>query len=72
MPSRATLILLSLGLAGAAIALRPRAARAGAAPPIPPVRDAGTGEMVFKPLGWDLQDETLDQSFPASDPPANY
>jgi hypothetical protein len=28
--------------------------------------------MVFKPLGWDLQDETVDESFPASDPPGNY
>ncbi len=72
MPNRTNLILLALGLTVAALALRSRSAHAAATKAFPPVRDAGTEEMIFKPLHWDLQDETVDQSFPASDPPGNY
>ncbi|WP_282026031.1 hypothetical protein [Limimaricola cinnabarinus] len=37
-----------------------------------PVRQAGREEMRDPPRRWDLQDETVDESFPASDPPSNY
>ncbi|MBE3637627.1 hypothetical protein ICN82_05330 [Mangrovicoccus sp. HB182678] len=36
------------------------------------VRDAGPGQMTDPPKAWDEVDEALDESFPASDPPANY
>jgi hypothetical protein len=35
-----------------------------------PVRDAGPDHMRHPPADWDKTDEALDQSFPASDPPA--
>lgn len=38
-----------------------------------PVRDAGPDAMRDPPTdGWSAVDEASDQSFPASDPPANY
>ncbi|MBF54212.1 MAG: hypothetical protein CL813_14900 [Confluentimicrobium sp.] len=37
-----------------------------------PVRDAGPKEMKNPPRTWDIVDEEVDESFPASDPPANY
>ncbi|SFP88354.1 hypothetical protein [Tranquillimonas alkanivorans] len=37
-----------------------------------PVRQAGPEEMRDPPRHWDRQDEAVDESFPASDPPANY
>ena len=37
------------------------------------VRDAGPQAMADKPGGdWSREDEASDESFPASDPPANY
>ena len=37
------------------------------------VRDAGPEAMRSDPAGsWQKEDEESDQSFPASDPPANY
>ena len=36
------------------------------------VRDAGAESMRDKPKQWTKADEASDQSFPASDPPANY
>jgi len=36
------------------------------------VRDAGKDAQADKPKDWDKQDEIIDESFPASDPPANY
>jgi hypothetical protein len=37
-----------------------------------PVRPAGPKNMRFPPKTWDRVDEESDESFPASDPPANY
>ena len=37
-----------------------------------PVRPAGPKEMRDPPKKWDQVDEESDESFPASDPPANY
>lgn len=37
-----------------------------------PIRPAGPESMAFPPKRWDIVDEQSDQSFPASDPPANY
>jgi hypothetical protein len=37
-----------------------------------PVRQAGPEEMRDPPRSWDRVDETSDESFPASDPPARY
>jgi hypothetical protein len=36
------------------------------------VRQAGREEMRDPPRDWDRVDETSDESFPASDPPARY
>ena len=38
------------------------------------IRDSGPGAMRDKPKKdtWDEVDEEMDESFPASDPPANY
>ncbi|WP_370287264.1 hypothetical protein [Pseudooceanicola nanhaiensis] len=36
------------------------------------IRDAGRDEMRDPPRRWDRVDEENDESFPASDPPANY
>ncbi|RKF12647.1 hypothetical protein D6850_16945 [Roseovarius spongiae] len=36
------------------------------------VRVAGRREMADPPRHWDEVDEAVDESFPASDPPANY
>jgi hypothetical protein len=38
----------------------------------PPVRPAGPTAMRDPPKRWEKADEESDQSFPASDPPANY
>lgn len=37
-----------------------------------PIRAAGPENMRFTPKDWDIIDEQVDQSFPASDPPGNY
>ncbi len=36
------------------------------------VREAGPDAQGTKPRNWDKTDEEVDESFPASDPPANY
>ena len=36
------------------------------------IRDAGPEAMRDKPQQWSKTDEASDESFPASDPPANY
>lgn len=36
------------------------------------VRNAGPASMRSHPSDWDKADEESDESFPASDPPANY
>ncbi|WP_340264292.1 hypothetical protein [Sphingobium mellinum] len=36
------------------------------------VRDAGPAEQHVDAADWDLVDEQMDESFPASDPPGNY
>lgn len=36
------------------------------------VRVAGPSQMRNPPRNWDMVDETVDESFPASDPPGNY
>ena len=37
-----------------------------------PVRPAGPSQMRDPPKNWDGVDESSDESFPASDPPAKY
>lgn len=37
-----------------------------------PVRPAGPKDMRDPPKKWDEVDQESDESFPASDPPANY
>lgn len=46
-----------------------------ARPPAPAgsrIRSAGPEEMIDPPRNWNIVDEQGDESFPASDPPANY
>jgi len=72
--TRPALMLIALGLAGAAYAVRPRPARLGSGTksPYQPVRNAGPEEMTMPVRRWDIVDETSDESFPASDPPGSY
>lgn len=73
--SRPALMMIALGLAGAAYAFRPRGAQIGSGTksPYQPVRHAGTEEMTLpQNRKWDMVDEAVDESFPASDPPATY
>lgn len=72
--TRPALMLIALGLAGAAYAVRPRAARLGPGTKSSyrPVRNAGPEEMTLPVHRWDRVDEAVDESFPASDPPATY
>jgi hypothetical protein len=73
--TRPALALLAVGLAGAAYALRPRPFQdrgSTTRSPYNPVRNAGPEEMATPPRHWDKVDETLDESFPASDPPSTY
>lgn len=73
--NRPTLVMIALGLAGAAYAFRPRGAAQGSGTksPYQPVRHAGPEEMTLpQNRSWDKVDEAVDESFPASDPPATY
>ena len=36
------------------------------------VRDAGNDATADKSKTWDKEDDIIDESFPASDPPSNY
>jgi hypothetical protein len=66
-----TTLLASFGLAAGALVLHRRFGHHAPAP-YPPVRDAGRDAMSMPPRQWTRLDETLDASFPASDPPGNY
>ena len=72
--TRPALVLIALGLAGAAYAVRPRPERrsSGTKSPYHPVRNAGPEEMTLPIRRWDIVDEAADESFPASDPPGTY
>lgn len=74
--TRPALALLAVGLVGTAYALRPRPARlsrsSGTKSQYQPVRNAGPEEMTLPMKRWDIVDETVDESFPASDPPGSY
>jgi hypothetical protein len=61
------LLVAAIGLAIAVLARKPAASL-----PLPEVRDAGPDAMHSPPRHWDYTDQTSDESFPASDPPANY
>jgi hypothetical protein len=73
--TRPALVLLAVGLAGAAYALRPRPlrdSRSTTRSPYYPIRNAGPEEMTTPPHQWDKVDEGLDETFPASDPVTTY
>lgn len=65
-----------IGVFGAGMALgrvlAQNEAGTGEEHPLPDVRNAGPGNMDAPPKRWDSVDEESDESFPASDPPANY
>ncbi len=65
LPLRLLALIALAGAAGYMLAKRRRAP-----PPPMPVRDAGPAAMANPPQTWDKVDEAVDESFPASDPPA--
>lgn len=67
---RRTLFGLAILVAAAAVVRWARARPAADRRPGGYVRDAGPAAMAVKPDGWDRVDEAVDESFPASDPPA--
>ena len=69
--SLGTTMLIATG-AVATWALLRRQSRAGHGLPKPQVRNAGPEEMALPPRRWDMVDQQLDETFPASDPPGNY
>ncbi|HVY86129.1 MAG TPA: hypothetical protein VG943_13425 [Caulobacterales bacterium] len=74
---RTSLFLLALAGTGALISYAMTRAggtgrSAGPVKPPPKVRDAGPEAMRNPPRRWDPIDQQADESFPASDPPANY
>ena len=71
--------LMALGIAAVTIAalmktrFESRSSAAGACGEREdPIRVAGPREMTDPPRRWDIVDEAVDESFPASDPPATY
>ncbi|MTH61870.1 hypothetical protein [Paracoccus litorisediminis] len=67
--------ILRLGLGIAAGFLLKSVLDARSSRPVPQlenIRDAGPEAMDEPPEEWDMVDELNDESFPASDPPANY
>ena len=70
------LLVNGLALVGAAALIHrfwPTVAAAPHAAPVRPVRDAGPdSQSGVSRDDWDIVDEQSDESFPASDPPANY
>ena len=66
------LIGLSLAVLAGGAAVAYRAYRRGSTYHVyyPPVRDAGPANMKNPPDEWDSVDDMVDQTFPASDPPA--
>lgn len=82
---RIVTILAAVGLAYGAYSLlsRPENRRSEPQGKLPPPYDRGAGDGNFvrqsgreqwtdPPRRWDKVDETIDESFPASDPPARY
>jgi hypothetical protein len=66
------MVRLLLGAAVGLLAYRSwKRSRPAPTPPLQ-VRDAGPSQMRNPPRRWDLVDETVDESFPASDPPGTY
>jgi hypothetical protein len=64
LPLRLLALIALAGAAGYMLAKRRHT------PPPMPVRDAGPEAMANPPQTWDKVDEAVDESFPASDPPA--
>jgi len=66
------LLRLGLGIAAGFLLKSVLDARRAQPPRLEKVRDAGPEAMENPPRDWDTVDEQGDESFPASDPPANY
>lgn len=78
---RATTLLGAVGIAAAGAAIgyavtkrwyKPAPVFLPDSTPATRVRDAGAEAMQNPPRRWERQDERVDESFPASDPPATY
>ncbi len=63
----ASFVLMAGAAALASDAVQRRRARRA----FQPVRDAGPENMAHPPADWDAVDQTVDESFPASDPPCH-
>ncbi|HWL57616.1 MAG TPA: hypothetical protein VNQ78_13225 [Paracoccus sp. (in: a-proteobacteria)] len=66
------ILRLGLGIAAGFLLKSALDARRTPTPRLGNVRDAGPEAMKNPPRDWDAVDEQADESFPASDPPANY
>jgi len=65
-----TLMISAAIFGAAALAAYFLATRRSSGVSFMPVRDAGPKSMQDPPRRWDKVDEAIDESFPASDPPA--
>jgi hypothetical protein len=71
-PNTRTVMITGIAIASiAALAMLARR-RDQESPAFRHVRPAGPDAMRDQPQQWDIVDEQIDESFPASDPPGNY
>jgi hypothetical protein len=70
--SMGTAVLVATGAVATWALMRRSSRNASSMPAMQTVRNAGPEEMALPPRNWDIVDETVDESFPASDPPGTY
>lgn len=70
--SMGTMVLVATGAVATWALMRRSSRHAAPVAAMPRVRNAGPEEMALPPRNWDIVDQQVDESFPASDPPGTY